>query len=410
MTISLNSAVTDNLRQLLFPVALTQVEGRTIVSFSGRGRVCTDGAGGSPLSHVILGEDGLRALATVGRWVRGLDVTHRDFIARMNALEHAWSRRAGSGAIVHGALAGWQLQKALSMLGADLDRSVELDDIALSCRISRAHFAKAFRRSVGVPPYRWRLELRLAMARRALIETSDPLPRVAHLLGFQQMTHFSHAFVRATGMSPRQWRKTFQSTQWVGAQSSHAAPLQSVQMDFGDELSIHLELLHSPGDAVVDAIRILLQAALREDGGLDGSADVLVEALHLCSVQARLAGKPCKVAGEQLADWQVALARELLSKSSEDASIAVVAEACGTSPGYFSKAFRATLGMCPRRWQAHARVERAKELLLSSTRMMIDIAGECGFTEQSHFNHTFMRLVGCNPGEWRILHQQVDAR
>jgi len=247
------------------------------------------------------------------------------------------------------------------------------------------------------------------MARRALIETVEPLTRIAQLLGFQQMTHFSHAFVRATGMSPRQWRRTFQSTNWVGAQSGNAAPLQHVQMDFGDDLFVHLELLHSPDDLIVDAIRTLLAAALREEGRLDGSAEVLVEALHLCSKRARLAGKPCKADRGQLADWQVALARELLSTPSEDASIAVVAAACGTSPGYFSKAFRATLGMCPRRWQAHARVERAKAMLESSTRMMIDIAGECGFTEQSHFNHTFTRLVGCNPGAWRILHQQADA-
>lgn len=409
MTISLNSAVTNDLRQLLLPVALTQCEGRTIVSFSGQSRICTDNEGASRPSHVYLGEEGLHALATVDQWVQGLNDTHRDFASRFRALEWAWLRKAGPGAIVHGALAGWQLHKALQMLGERLDLSIELDDIALSCRVSRAHFAKAFRRSVGIPPYRWRLELRLAMARRALIETVEPLTRIAQLLGFQQMTHFSHAFVRATGMSPRQWRKTFQSTNWVGAQSGNVAPLQHVQMDFGDDLFVHLELLHSPDNLIVEAIRTLLAAALREEGRLDGSAEVLVEALHLCSEQARLAGKPCKATRGQLADWQVALARELLSTTSEDASIAVVAAACGTSPGYFSKAFRATLGMCPRRWQAHARVELAKELLESSTRMMIDIAGECGFTEQSHFNHTFTRLVGCNPGAWRIQHQQADA-
>jgi AraC-like DNA-binding protein len=321
-----------------------------------------------------------------------------------------WFRKAGPETVVHGALAGWQLHKALQMLGEDLDLSIELDDIALGCRVSRAHFAKAFRRSVGVPPYRWRLELRLAKARRALIETLEPLTRIALLLGFQQMTHFSHAFVRATGMSPRQWRRTFQSTHWVGLQSGHAGPLHKVQMDVNDDSFVHLELLHSADDIIVDSIRTLLTAALREESCLDDSAEVLVEALHLCSGQVRFAEKPCKASRGQLADWQLALARQLLSTPSEDASIAVVAAACGASPGYFSKAFRATLGICPRRWQAQARVERAKALLESSTRMMIDIAGECGFTEQSHFNHTFTRLVGCNPGAWRTLHQQADAR
>jgi AraC-like DNA-binding protein len=409
MTVSLNSAVTDGLRQLLLPVALTQCEGRTIVSFAGRGRICTDDEAAYRPPYVHLGEEGLHALATVGQWARGLNDTHREFACRFGALESIWFRKAGPETIVHGALAGWQLHKALQMLGEHLDLAIELDDIALGCRVSRAHFAKAFRRSMGVPPYRWRLELRLAKARRALIETLEPLTRIARMLGFQQMTHFSHAFVRATGMSPRQWRRTFQSTHWVGVQSGHAIPSQNVRTDFGDDLFVHLELLHSVDDSIVDAIRTLLTAALREESCLDGSTEVLVEALHLCSGQARLAEKPCKASRGKLADWQVTLARQLLATPSEDASIAVVAAACGTSPGYFSKAFRATLGICPRRWQAHARVEQAKALLESSTRMMIDIAGECGFTEQSHFNHTFTRLVGCNPGAWRTLHQQAGA-
>jgi AraC-like DNA-binding protein len=408
MTANLNSAVTSDLRQLLLPIAFTQSEGRAIVSFSGRRSIGIEV--GAARSHDIqLGEPGLQALATVGRWAGGLSDSRADFVARFAALQSAWSRKVGAAAIVHGALAGWQLQRALGMLGEHLDQAVDLGEIAAACRVSRAHFAKAFRRSMGIPPYRWRLERRLAIARRALIDTSDSLTVIAQSLGFRQMTHFSHAFVRATGMSPRQWRRTFQSTHWIGAAGAPEDMMQIMQMDDGDDLFIHLELLHAPDDAIVDALLILLSATLRADRCPDGSIDVLIQALHLCSTQARLAGKPDSAGGGQLAEWQVELARQLLSTPSEDASIAVAAAACGTSPGYFSKAFRATVGMCPRRWQAHSRVDRAKSLLETSTRMMIDIAGDCGFTEQSHFNHTFTRLVGCNPGAWRMQHQQARA-
>ncbi|WP_458068267.1 helix-turn-helix domain-containing protein [Rhodanobacter sp. BL-MT-08] len=409
MTANLNNAVISDLRQLLMPMALTQCEGRSIVSFSGRHRIGIGDDGAARSLAVNLDEQGLHALATAAHWARGLSDSHADFVGRFAALESACARKVGAAAIVHGALAGWQLQRALQMLGEHLDQAIELDDIATACRVSRAHFAKAFRRSMGVPPYRWRLELRLAIARRAVVDTSESLTRIAQSLGFQQMTHFSHAFVRATGMSPRQWRRTFQSTHRIGVAGAQADVLQIMQMDDGDDLFVHLELLHAPGDVIVDALRILLVATLREDRSFDDCAEVLVEALHLCSTQARLAGKPDSAGGGQLAEWQVELARQLLSTPSEDTSIALVAAACGTSPGYFSKAFRATVGMCPRRWQAHSRVDRAKSLLETSTRMMIDIAGDCGFTEQSHFNHTFTRLVGCNPGAWRMQHQQARA-
>jgi AraC family transcriptional regulator len=47
------------------------------------------------------------------------------------------------------------------------------------------------------------------------------------------------------------------------------------------------------------------------------------------------------------------------------------------------------------------RVNRAKELLLQTDRSLLDIAMECGFFDQSHFNKTFRAATNLSPGEYR---------
>ena len=47
------------------------------------------------------------------------------------------------------------------------------------------------------------------------------------------------------------------------------------------------------------------------------------------------------------------------------------------------------------------RIERAKHLLLSTDRKVLDIAFECGFQNSVHFNKCFRRQTGMTPGEYR---------
>jgi len=108
-----------------------------------------------------------------------------------------------------GALAAWQKRKALDMLGENLAEPVSIEAVAAACRLSRAHFTRAFGSSVGVAPYRWRMERRMALARRLLADTDRSYVDIAAACGFSEMSHFSHAFAQAVGMCPRRWRQGF---------------------------------------------------------------------------------------------------------------------------------------------------------------------------------------------------------
>ena len=78
-----------------------------------------------------------------------------------------------------------------------------------------------------------------------------------------------------------------------------------------------------------------------------------------------------------------------------------VARECGLSVGYFSRAFRATIGLPPHRWLTKRRIEFAKVIMRDGDASLAEIANRCGFCDQSHFTRAFSREMGASPGQWR---------
>lgn len=71
------------------------------------------------------------------------------------------------------------------------------------------------------------------------------------------------------------------------------------------------------------------------------------------------------------------------------------------SVGYFTRAFKATVGIPPHQFVILQRIARAKELLLTSDTPLKEIAPLCGLADQSHLTRLFSRREGRSPGAWR---------
>jgi len=99
---------------------------------------------------------------------------------------------------------------------------------------------------------------------------------------------------------------------------------------------------------------------------------------------------------------QMRRATELL-EAHLDGKIALtqVAKACELSVSHFARAFKQTFHMPPYQWLTERRVDRAKELMMSSRLPIADIAVRCGFADQSALNRAFRRMHGVSPGIWR---------
>jgi AraC family transcriptional regulator len=103
-----------------------------------------------------------------------------------------------------------------------------------------------------------------------------------------------------------------------------------------------------------------------------------------------------------LAPWQERRAREILRANiRRGVALEEVARECGLSVGYFSHAFRRTLGVAPHKWLTEQRVVLSKEKLRDDGLSLSDVAAECGFSDQSHLTRVFRQTVGVSPGAWR---------
>jgi len=80
-----------------------------------------------------------------------------------------------------------------------------------------------------------------------------------------------------------------------------------------------------------------------------------------------------------------------------------------TSRRWLEHRFRECLGVTPHEFICRARVERAKDLLLSNQRRSLkEISAACGFTEPRRFRLVFRRLAGMTPAEYRRRHVGSD--
>lgn len=86
--------------------------------------------------------------------------------------------------------------------------------------------------------------------------------------------------------------------------------------------------------------------------------------------------------------------------------LAELAELSGLSQSHFSRAFKASTGLSPYRWQLQERVNRAQTLLLDTPASLEAVAEATGFADAVHFGRTFRKLIGATPAAWRQERQQ----
>ena len=82
-------------------------------------------------------------------------------------------------------------------------------------------------------------------------------------------------------------------------------------------------------------------------------------------------------------------------------SLKTVSEYLHISPNYFSSIFKKSIGDSFTNLLIQLRMERAKELLLSSNKKVLEVAHEVGYTDPHYFSFCFKKHFGETPNETR---------
>jgi len=109
------------------------------------------------------------------------------------------------------ALTPHKLRRLTAFIDANLDRPLQVAELAAEVGLSRAHFTRAFQSAVGLSPHRFVLSRRLEEVRAALEQTDHDLSTLAARYGFSSHAHMSSAFRAAFGATPSSYRRALAS-------------------------------------------------------------------------------------------------------------------------------------------------------------------------------------------------------
>ena len=99
-----------------------------------------------------------------------------------------------------------------------------------------------------------------------------------------------------------------------------------------------------------------------------------------------------------LTQQQVARAIDYMhSHLNQDISLEVLAQTVNVSSSHLRRLFKQATGMAPHQYLISLRVNRAKELLLTRSFSVNQVAAEVGFADQSHLHRHFKRMFGVSP-------------
>jgi AraC-like DNA-binding protein len=92
-------------------------------------------------------------------------------------------------------------------LDSRIESQVSLLELCELVAKSKAHVIRTFRRAIGVTPYAYFLDRKIAHAKILLAYSSTKVKQVAESLGFSDEYYFSNVFKKKTGLSPSAYRK-----------------------------------------------------------------------------------------------------------------------------------------------------------------------------------------------------------
>jgi AraC family transcriptional regulator len=107
-----------------------------------------------------------------------------------------------------GGLAPWQSKRAAEYIETHLHDRIPLRNLAAMAGLSPYHFARAFRRSFGVPPHRYHMGRRIERAKILLARQELSVTLIALELGFGDASSFAAAFRRFVGRTPNGYRRS----------------------------------------------------------------------------------------------------------------------------------------------------------------------------------------------------------
>ncbi len=95
-----------------------------------------------------------------------------------------------------------EIARLTEFIEDNLHRTISLEDLASVVNVSRFHFSRLFKRSIGSTAINFVEQCRIRRAQALIADTDLPLAEIALTVGFVDQSHFTRRFHRHVGSTP----------------------------------------------------------------------------------------------------------------------------------------------------------------------------------------------------------------
>ncbi len=103
-----------------------------------------------------------------------------------------------------------QMKQVIDYIRANLAQNLSILDLATLVGMSKSHFSRSFKRSMGIAPYQYLIQQRVEQAKHLLkqhsIKRAISISDIALDCGFANQTHLTKVFRRMTGTTPKAYQ------------------------------------------------------------------------------------------------------------------------------------------------------------------------------------------------------------
>ena len=100
------------------------------------------------------------------------------------------------------------LSQTIEYINHHLSQSIKLEDLAAHVGISKFHFSRLFKKSMGISPHQYVMGQRIELAKQLLLQSNMPISDVALECGFNSHAHMIKYFRQIVGTTPKAYRQS----------------------------------------------------------------------------------------------------------------------------------------------------------------------------------------------------------
>ncbi|MBI5748693.1 MAG: helix-turn-helix transcriptional regulator [Nitrospinae bacterium] len=107
--------------------------------------------------------------------------------------------------LIKGGIPQKKLRLLIDFIEANISADIRLEDLSALVNLSPYHFAREFKRSVGLSPHQYILSRRVELARKLLDKNKQSIADAAYELGFADQSHLTRVFKLHFDITPAEY-------------------------------------------------------------------------------------------------------------------------------------------------------------------------------------------------------------